>query len=157
MSTWQPSEGLTRAEMLVQILEVEARAAGSVITPVFRHRMVEMIAKTLDGGVVGTLTVTPAQVQSWTTPVPPSQYVFKNGSHPEDTVDDEAVHAQQVDQFNAYMDSKPKRTAEERAALEAMSAPEKPAKIAKGKPGKKPGKRGRPSKAEIEARKAAQE
>lgn len=55
MSDWVPSEGLKKSELLVQTLEVEARAAGSVITPVFRHRMVEMIAKTLDGGVVGSV------------------------------------------------------------------------------------------------------
>lgn len=48
MSTWSPSRGLQQAEMLVQALEIEAVAAGAKITPVFRHRMVEQIAKLVD-------------------------------------------------------------------------------------------------------------
>ncbi len=48
MSTWKPTEGMRLAEMLVQVLEVEAVAAGSKITPLFRHRMVEQIGKTID-------------------------------------------------------------------------------------------------------------
>lgn len=49
-STWKPSEGLQRAELLVSVLEAEAPAAGAKITAVFRHRMVEQIARVIDMG-----------------------------------------------------------------------------------------------------------
>lgn len=54
MSTWSPSRGLMQAEMLVQALEIEAVAAGAKITPVFRHRMVDQIAKLVDNATPDT-------------------------------------------------------------------------------------------------------
>jgi len=138
MSTWKPTEGLTKAEMLVQILEVEARAAGSVITPVFRHRLVEMIAKTLDGGVVGVLTVSKEQVHEWVNRAGVERAV--NGH------DDESVHAMKDDvEFSTGL---PPRSAPKSAVQPKKAKAVKPEKAGK--------KRGRPSKAEMEARKAAQ-
>ena len=133
MSTWKPSEGLSKSELLVQILEIEARAAGSVITPVFRHRMVEMIANVIDNSLpVSAAQTARAETHTWEN----RKAVLKttsNGHHPEDHIDDEAVHAEP----------------------DEIMPEKKPAKAAKsGKTGKKTGKRGRPSKAELAARTA---
>ncbi len=146
MSTWKPSEGLLLAEMLAAKFAAEAAAAGSKITPLFQHRMVEVMAKTFDGAMAGHDAIERAfddlEAQGLVERVP-------NGH------DDEAVHAKDVQEFHDYMDAKPKRTAEERASLEEMGVDLKAKKAAKGKPAKAGAKkRGRPSKAEIEARKA---
>ncbi len=131
MSTWKPTEGLRLAEIVVGLLASEAPTADSVISGVFRHRMVEVISKTLEGAMAGR-TMAEATVDAAT--APPRH---ANGH------DDEAVHAQIVDDV-----------AERAAVAEMYSEPEKSKKIAKDKPAKKPGKRGRPSKAEIAAREA---
>lgn len=153
MSTWKPSVGLAKAELLVGILEVEARAAGSVITPVFRHRMVEMIAKTLDGDALFS-TVHPVDKGAW--PRRPESVdlnepslvhrTLGNGHHPEDDIDDEAIHAAPI-MGRVHEADLP-------GVIEPAS---KAPKGKKAKPAKAAGKkRGRPSKAELEARKAAQ-
>ena len=146
MSSWKPSEGLTKAEMLVQILEVEARAAGSTITPVFRHRMVEMIAKTLDGGVVGVLTASAEH-----------RVTLQNGTYdgafsPHDVLNETVQHVNGPS-LGQYL-------ADQFSDMDGVTVADvgtgktvKPAKAAKGKPAKK-GKRGRPSKAELAARAA---
>lgn len=144
MSSWKPSEGLTKAEMLVQILEVEARAAGSVITPVFRHRMVEMIAKTLDGGVVGVMTVTKEQVYQWTNRDTLTGDVIASDATPTTGFTNGLYETADAPVMG--------RVHEADVPGEIQPTPKK-AKAAK--PAKKPGKRGRPSKAEVEARKAA--
>ena len=48
--TWTPSEGLERAEAIVGGLEIDAGNCGvlSPFPPVYRHRMVEVIARAID-------------------------------------------------------------------------------------------------------------
>lgn len=57
-SSWRPSEGMRRAEMLVQVLEAEAIAADAKITPLFRHRMVEQIGKAIDNAMPTQMPIT---------------------------------------------------------------------------------------------------
>ncbi len=46
--SWKPTDGLRRAEYLVHELCTEASAADSVIHPLYRWRMIEVISKALD-------------------------------------------------------------------------------------------------------------
>lgn len=140
MSTWKPTEGLRLAEIVVGLLASEAPTADSVISGVFRHRMVEVISKTLEGAMAGR-TMAEATVDAAT--APPRH---ANGH------DDEAVHAKA--DLGGYV-------AQQLAGMDGMTVVDvdtgkkvKPVKAAKDKPAKKPGKRGRPSKAEIAAREA---
>lgn len=48
MSAWKPSLSLQVAEATVSNLVKEAAAGGSHITPVFAHRMIEIITRQLD-------------------------------------------------------------------------------------------------------------
>lgn len=52
MSTnWTPSAGMRRAHDLVEKIGFEASAAESLITPLFKHRLVELIAGEIDEAV----------------------------------------------------------------------------------------------------------
>lgn len=140
MSNWEPTEGLRVADTLVKILETEAPAAGSLITPMFRFRMMELISSTIDGAIMGRSVGESLRVPDGTT--------FANGTLKNGVIelhrDDEAVHSK-IDPEEAveFVTGLPPRAAE------------KPTKAPKGKPAKAGGKkRGRPSKAELAARAA---
>lgn len=48
---WAPTAGMRRAHDLVERIAGEAGVAESVITPLFRHRMVELIGREIDDAV----------------------------------------------------------------------------------------------------------
>lgn len=135
MSTWKPTEGMRRAELLVQVLETEAAAAESKISAVFRHRMVEQIGKVIDAALPPPVTI-------------PDGTIFANGR-----IENGGLHQ------TVMVPAAASRFDDEAIHADAPKAPPAaaPVKTAKpAKPGKKTGKRGRPSKAELAARAAAQ-